>query len=74
VGAKWLQTIETELEGRDTFLVVLTPDSWASSWVRDEIALALARHKRIVSVLHQPTQVSGFLTSYQMLNARRKKQ
>jgi len=68
VGAKWLQTIETELEGRDTFLVVLTPNSWASDWVRDEIALALAQHKRIVSILHQTTQVSGFITTYQMLD------
>lgn len=68
VGAKWLQTIETELEGRDTFLVVLSPASWSSSWVRDEIGLALAQHKRIVSVLHQPTQISGFITMYQMLN------
>lgn len=68
VGAKWLQTIEIELEGRDTFLVVLTPASWSSSWVRDELVLALAQHKRIVSVLHQPTQVSGFITNYQMLN------
>lgn len=69
VGDEWIPTIETELEGRETFLIILTPDSWASKWVRKEINLALARHKHIISVKHKPTEVSGFIIGYQMLDA-----
>ncbi|HEU5369254.1 MAG TPA: toll/interleukin-1 receptor domain-containing protein [Ktedonobacterales bacterium] len=68
VGAKWRETIETELTGRDIFLIVLTPDSWASSWVQDEITLAMSHQKRVVGVLHQSAQISGFITTRQMLD------
>jgi hypothetical protein len=67
VGAKWRQTIETELEERDIFLLVLTPNSWSSSWVQDELTLAMSHQKRIVSILHQPTEVKGFITTRQIL-------
>jgi hypothetical protein len=69
VGAQWVQTLQQELERRDVFLIVLTPDSWASQWVQKELALALSQHKQILSVIHKPTQVSGFITVYQMLDA-----
>jgi hypothetical protein len=67
VGAKWRQIIEIELEGRDIFLLVLTPHSWASDWVQDELTLAMNHQKRIVSILHQPMEVKGFITTRQML-------
>lgn len=67
-GSQWLRTIEDELMNRDIFLVVLTPESWASEWVREELALALAAKKRIVGVMMKQTQVSGFIIQRQMLN------
>jgi hypothetical protein len=30
VGDQWIDTLEKELEARDVFLIVLTPDSWSS--------------------------------------------
>ncbi|HLV98463.1 MAG TPA: toll/interleukin-1 receptor domain-containing protein [Ktedonobacterales bacterium] len=68
LGDEWIPTIETELEGRDVFLVVLTPDSLASKWVQKEIQLALAGHKRIISIIHKSTEIKGFLRTYQMLD------
>lgn len=69
VGAEWVKTLEKELQGRDIYLIVLTPDSWASEWVQRELSLALGQQKRIIGVLCKPTQVSGFLTNYQLLDA-----
>ena len=68
VGAQWVKTLEQELQGRDTYLIVLTPDSWASQWVQRELDLALAQQKQIIGVFCKPTQVSGFITNYQLLD------
>lgn len=67
-GAVWLKTIEDELQRRDIFLIVLSPVAWQSEWVQQEIMLALTTKRHIIPVLHQPTQVSGFITSYQWVN------
>ncbi len=32
-GAEWIKTIEHEIQTRDIFLLVITPQSWASQWV-----------------------------------------
>jgi hypothetical protein len=61
--------LETELEGRDVFLVVLTPDAWGSKWVRREFELALHRSKRILGVKHKPVELTGFITTLQLLDA-----
>src|ERR1051326_4738157 len=71
VGAQWVQTLEQELQERDIYLIVLTPDAWASQWVRDELSLALGQRKHILGVLCKPTRVSGFLTTYQLLDVTR---
>lgn len=68
VGAEWVKTLEKELQGRDTYLIVLTPDSWASEWVQRELSLALGQRKQIIGVICKPTQVSGFITNYQLLD------
>ncbi len=60
--------IEDELSSRDIFLVILTPDAWASDWVREELALALASKKRIVGVMVKHTPVTGFIVQRQMIN------
>jgi hypothetical protein len=71
VGAQWIPGIERELQVRETFLIVLTPDSWASPWVQNELSLALGQQKQIIGVLCKPTSVSGFITNYQLLDATR---
>jgi hypothetical protein len=69
VGDQWVSKLETEIESRDVFLVVLTPESWSSNWVRREVQLALHQDKRILGVKQKPVELSGFITTYQILDA-----
>lgn len=68
VGDQWIAVLEKEIQSREVFLFVLTLDSWASEWVQKEFRLALGLHKRILGVIHKPVQVSGFITTYQLLD------
>ncbi len=68
-GMQWITTIARELEARDVFLLIITPQSWAAEWVQRELALALLHHKQIVGVIHEPTpDLRGFILIYQLLN------
>lgn len=69
VGAQWVKRLEEELQQRDVFLIVLTPDSWASHWVQEELLLALGQRKQILGIMHKQTQMSGFITNRQLLAA-----
>ena len=35
-GAAWVASIQHEVESRDVFLLILTPEAWESKWVQDE--------------------------------------
>jgi TIR domain len=68
-GMQWVQTIQDELQQRDIFLLIVTPRSWQSKWVQQELALALVHHKQIIGVIHEATpQLSGFILIYQLLD------
>lgn len=69
VGEQWIRKLETEVEGRDVFLIVLTPESWSSPWVRREFELALRSNKQIIGVKYKPTELSGFITLFQIFDA-----
>src|SRR5271169_42584 len=69
LGDQWIDALEREIKARDFFLIVLTPDSWASKWVRKELQLALNHDKPILGVKHKPVDLTGFLTTYQILDA-----
>lgn len=64
-GAAWVADIQREVQARDVFLIVLTPEAWASHWVQDELQLAIATRRRILPVLLRNTQVDGFLLTTQ---------
>ena len=66
-GAAWVASIQHEVETRDVFLLVLTPEAWESKWVQDELQLAIATRRRILPVLLRNTQVSGFLLTTQWI-------
>lgn len=66
-GAAWVDSIQREVENRDVFLLVLTPEAWESKWVQDELQLAIATRRRILPVLLRNTQVSGFLLTTQWI-------
>ncbi len=67
-GANWVNTLQSELQARDVFLLILTPDAWASQWVQEEVQLALATRRTILPVLHLPTNVGGFLLTRQWID------
>lgn len=67
-GSQWVRTIEDELMSRDVFLIILTPDAWASEWVREELALAFAAKKRIIGIMAKQTAVTGFIVQRQMID------
>ncbi len=66
IGAQWVKEIETELRQREIFLLIISPDSMASPWVQEEISMALVQRKRIIGVIHRPTEIQGFIANYQM--------
>lgn len=68
-GAQWVRTIERELEGREIFAIILTPQSWESDWVQQELQLALTTRRRVVPILLKETTISGFLRTYQNIDA-----
>lgn len=67
-GAVWVQTLQRELQARDVFLLIVSPDSWNSTWVQEEIQLALATRRTILPVLHKPADVGGFLLTRQWVD------
>lgn len=67
-GANWVNTLQSELQGRDVFLLILTPDAWTSQWVQEEVQLALATRRTILPVLHEPTNLGGFLLTRQWVD------
>ncbi|HEY7019792.1 MAG TPA: toll/interleukin-1 receptor domain-containing protein [Ktedonobacterales bacterium] len=66
-GDSWVASIQHEVETRDVFVLVLTPEAWESEWVQDELQLAIATRRRILPVLLRNTQVSGFLLTTQWI-------
>jgi DNA-binding XRE family transcriptional regulator len=68
VGSQWVKIIQEELQSRDIFVVVLSPASWTSEWVQEELALAFSQRKRIIGLIHELVPLDGFITSRQVLS------
>ncbi|MBA3826772.1 MAG: TIR domain-containing protein, partial [Ktedonobacterales bacterium] len=68
-GMNWVQNIAQSLQQHDIVIVIMTPASWASAWVQEEINLAIATQKPIIPVRLKPTDVSGFLLTRQWIDA-----
>lgn len=66
-GDAWVASIQREVQSREIFVIVLTPEAWESQWVQDELQLAIATRRRILPVLLRNTQVSGFLLATQWI-------
>src|SRR5262245_22698258 len=67
-GSAWVEALQREVQMRDVFLLVVTPEAMASQWCQEEIQLAMATRRTILPVLHKPTQVSGFLLTRQWVD------
>jgi WD40 repeat protein len=75
-GDDWWLRIEQELQARNVFIVVLSPDSVSSVWINDELELALrrknhpdlTRRMRIIPILSQPCSIWPELAEHQMIS------
>ena len=56
-GEDWPNRIATAIEGCKAMLVILSPDSMASEWVRRELAFADTKGKRVLPLLHRPCKL-----------------
>ncbi|KAM3104714.1 TIR domain-containing protein, partial [Phormidesmis sp. 146-33] len=69
--ADWWQEIERGIEGTNTFVFVISPDSVASEVCRDEIDHAVKHNKRLVPIVHregfEATAVHPMLSKYNWL-------
>jgi WD40 repeat protein len=53
LSAEWWQEIQRGIEGANTFVFVLSPDSIASKVCTDEIEYAVQHNKRLVPIVHR---------------------
>jgi hypothetical protein len=56
-GDDWVRVIPEAIEKSNTFVVVLSPDSFTSEWVRKEYTQALSLRKRIIPIMLRRTAV-----------------
>jgi hypothetical protein len=69
-SAPWVATIQREVGACAVFLLVLSPVAWESPWVQQELQLALAKLKPLLTVVRQPTpQADGFILIHQWVQA-----
>ncbi len=72
-GDEWWKRILKELDERNVFIMILSPDSMASKWCQDELTLAWqdknakdpARHKVIVPLMYRTCEVPRYLRTVQ---------
>jgi pSer/pThr/pTyr-binding forkhead associated (FHA) protein len=67
-GELWVPKLEQQVQSCDYFVVVLTPEAWASEWVQREFQLALITHRRILPLMLKETTISGFLLTLQWIS------
>lgn len=67
-GETWWEKIVEELIARDVFIVVLSPDSMNSHWVRREITMAFNENKYVLPVLYRSCSVRADLKILQIIS------
>lgn len=67
-GDDWVRVIPEAIASSDAFLVVLSPESIASEWVRKEYTQALSLRKRIIPVMLERTAVPFALNTINYLD------
>jgi hypothetical protein len=72
-GAEWERAIETAIKTSQYCLILLTPDSVESEWVRREYMYAISQHVQLIPVLYRDCQIPLALTAIQYLDFRRNK-
>ena len=67
-GDDWVKTIPAAIASSQQVIVVLTPDSIESEWVRKEYTQALSLRKKIIPILFKPTSVPFALNTINFVN------
>jgi WD40 repeat protein len=66
-SADWLQQIERGIEGANSFVFILSPNSLASEICQAEVNHAIRYNKRLVPIVHQEGQLEPDLAAHQAL-------
>ena len=69
-GETWASGIDKAVRASDVMIVVLSPDSNASEWVRKETLLAMNLHKPIVPILFREAEIPVQLVDLQFVDFR----
>jgi hypothetical protein len=72
-GDEWLKWLQHEITARNVFVLLLSPQAFASPWVDQELSLALlqavsAGGKVVIPVIHRETAVWPFLANFQFVD------
>lgn len=69
-GAHWDKEIRSSIEHAHVVLVVLSPASMKSQWVRKEYDYALSRHKVVIPLMYYPCDIPAKLAPLQVIDFR----
>ena len=67
-GDDWVRVIPDAIAKSDFFIIVLSPKSIESEWVRKEYTQALSLHKRVIPLMFEPCTVPFALNTINYLN------
>ena len=67
-GDDWVKTIPQAISSSQYFIVVLTPNSVESEWVRKEYTQALSLRKKIIPILFVPCEMPFALNTINFVN------
>lgn len=67
-GDDWVSTLPAAIKSSQYFIIVLTPDSVESEWVRKEYTQALSLRKKIIPILLVPCDVPFALNTINYVN------
>lgn len=67
-GDEWVTRIAAAIEASETVIVVLSPNSFQSEWVRKEYTQAIGLHKRIIPIMFMPSPVPFALNTINYVN------
>lgn len=69
-GQRWARAVQDALTASPRMLVILSPDSVASTNVEDEVAFALEEHKTVIPVFYRECKIPFQLRPFQYIDFR----
>lgn len=67
-GDVWWREVAQELDQRDIFILIISPEAMKSEWIRREFVIALTNGKRIIPLLHRKCEMWIDLKIIQAIN------